>query len=88
MKKSIQNYVPISEDSKFKSWIDDVKAIAEAEGTSTVLDPGFTPTPNQMDEFDANKKHIYAMLRRHGMLTPGSSETSYPRRPTVKRQSR
>ena len=42
MKKSIQNYVPLSDDSKFKSWMDDVKAIAEAEGTSKVLDPDFT----------------------------------------------
>ena len=67
--------------------MDDVGAIAAAEGTSAVLDSDFTPTPDQEDEFDANCKHIYAMLRRHGN-TPGSSRTFYPRRPTVKRQSR
>ena len=32
-KKSIANYVPITDDSKFKKWIDDVMAIADAEGT-------------------------------------------------------
>ena len=66
MKKSINNFVPIADDSKFKSWIDGVKAIAEADGTSKVLDPDFTPTSDQEVEFAANKKHIYAMLRRHG----------------------
>jgi hypothetical protein len=66
IKKGIQNFVSLSDDSKFKEWMDDVDAIAAAEGTSAVLDPDFTPTPDQEDEFDANCKHIYAMLRRHG----------------------
>ena len=66
LKKSIQNFVSLSDDSKFKEWIDDVDAIAAAEGTSAVLDSDFTPTPDQEDGFDADCKHIYAMLRRHG----------------------
>ena len=66
LKKSIQNYKPIDDDSKYKEWIDDVDAIAAAEGTSAVLDSDFIPTPDEEDEFDANDKHIYAMLRRHG----------------------
>ena len=66
MKKSIGNYVAITDDSKFKKWIDDVTAIANAEGTSNVFDPDFVPTPDQEVEFAANKRHIYAMLRRHG----------------------
>ena len=68
MKKSIGNYVSITDDRKFKKWIDDVTAIAKAEagGTSKVLDPDFTPTPDQEVEFAANKRHIYAMLCRHG----------------------
>jgi len=66
LKKSIQNYKPIDDDSKYKDWIDDVVAMAAAEGTSAVLDSDFVPTPGEEDEFDANDKHIYAMLVRHG----------------------
>ena len=68
MKKSIANYnyVSIKDGSKFKKWIDDFMAIADAEGTSNVFDPDFVPTPDQEVEFEANKRHIYAMLRRHG----------------------
>ena len=28
--------------------------------------PDYAPTPDQEDEFTANKKHIYAILRQHG----------------------
>ena len=66
MKKSIGNYVAITDDSKCKKWIDNVTAIADAEGTSNVFDPDFVPTPDQEVEFAANKRHIYAMFRRHG----------------------
>jgi len=70
MKKNISNYTDITECKDFVSWYQDLDATAFAERTHNVLNPDYVPDPDEVEEHEDNKAHIFAMLMRQGKTGP------------------
>ena len=70
MKKNVANYTNITECKDFVKWYQDLDATAVAEKTHNVLNPDYVPDPEDVEEHEDNKAHIFAMLVRHGKTGP------------------
>jgi len=70
MKKNIANYTDITECKRFVEWYQDLDATAVAERTHNVLNPDYVPDPEEVEEHEDNKAHIFAMLVRQGKTGP------------------
>jgi len=70
MKKNIANYTDINECKDFVNWYQDLDATAFAKRTHNVLNPDYVPDPDEVEEHEDNKAHIFAMLMRQGKTGP------------------